>query len=124
MVALFQRHHEERAFTFAFNAALISMDLAAAIDDPNWLCLTADRCALVAFSYRPMFSPNKVATELMLRCERPRIRPQMIAHFENWARTRHCKQIALASTHAYEAFKRLYKRDGYAPAEMTFAKEL
>lgn len=124
MVALFKRHHGERAFAFPFDDALVAADIAAAIDNPDALCLVDEGCALVAVSFRPMFTPDRVAVEIMLRCEQPAVRPRLVETLEAWARERGCRRAALASTHSYEAFKRLYRRDGYVPAEMTFAKEL
>jgi GNAT superfamily N-acetyltransferase len=124
MVALLERHHVERAFAFPFDAALASMDLAAAIDNPEVLCLTDDGCILIAICSRPLGSPERIAIEIMLRCEQPAKRKPLVAAFESWARSRGCRRVSLSSTHDYEAFKRLYRPDGYTPAEMVFAKEL
>lgn len=124
MVALLERHHVERALPFPFDPALASMDLAAAIDNPEAYCLVDDGCILLAICSRPLGSPERIAVEIMLRCEQPAKRKPMLAAFEGWAHNRGCRRVSLSSTHDYKAFERLYRPDGYAPAEMIFAKEL
>lgn len=124
IVALLWDHHVEQAFSFPFDPALASIDLAAAIEDDQWLCLIAERCVLLARCFRPPLVPVLVAAEVMLRCERPGIRKWFVDEFETWARAKGCSTAALATTHSAPAFGRLYRRDGYVQAEVTFAKDL
>lgn len=125
IVALFGRHHAEQRFEFPFDPAQVSFDLSAAIVSRDWLCLfEPSDCALIAHVYRPPFLTVKVATEIMLRCERPKVGPEMRAALEQWAREQGCWSAALGTTHSARAFGRLYSRAGYLPAEWTFAKVL
>lgn len=124
IVALLRDHHAEQGFSFPFDSALVSIDVATAVESDHWLCLVAERCMLMARCFRPPFVPVQIAAEIMLRCERPGMRKQFVEQFEAWARARGCSIAALATTHSAPAFGRLYRRDGYAQAEVTFAKVL
>lgn len=124
IVALLRDHHAEHAFSFPFDPVVASIDLAAAIEDDQWLCLVADRSVLLAQCFRPSLVPIKIAAEVMLRCGRPGVRRQFVERFETWALMKGCAIARLATTHSVPAFGRLYQRDGYALAEATFTKVL
>lgn len=132
IVALLGRHHAERGqveLPFAFDPVVASIDAAEIIARPDWLCLVGDDAGAVcglfaATASRPLFAPVPVAIEIMLRCERPGLRAKFVAEFETWARGQGCGGATLASTHSFKPIGRLYARDGYLPAEMSFVKRL
>jgi GNAT superfamily N-acetyltransferase len=124
LVSLARRHHEENGFPFVFNAARLSITLALAIAQPDWLCLTGNRCVLLAFSFESPLGAGKLATEFLLRAERRGDMKELVTRYEAWARGRGCVQATLGCTSKPEVFARLYRPFGYTFAETVFAKRL
>lgn len=124
IVGILKEHHGEHAFPFEFDPALVSIDVTAAIADPQWLCLVDGRSLFLGHWYRPPLVPVLIASEVMLKCDRPGVRQRFVTEFEQWAREQGCSFAALATTHSIPAFGRLYARDGYGLAEAQFVKVL
>jgi hypothetical protein len=124
IVSVLKVHHAEHDFPFPFDAAQASIDVATAIEDEQWLCLVDGQSLFLGHWHRPPFVPVLIASEVMLRCEKPGMRKLFVAEFELWATAQGCSIAALATTHSIPAFARLYRRDGYRLAEAQFVKGL
>lgn len=124
IVAILKAHHAEHDFPFPFDVALASIDVAAAIEDPQWLCLVDGASLFLGHWHRPPFIPVLIASEIMLKCEQSGVREKFVAEFEGWATAQGCSLAALATTHSIPAFARLYRRAGYRLAEAHFVKVL
>lgn len=124
IVSILKAHHGEQAFPFPFDPAIASIDVVQAIADPQWLCLIEGGSLFLGHWHRPPLVPVLIASEVMLKCDRPGVRQRFVAEFERWAAAQGCQIAALATTHSIPAFGRLYSRDGYSLAEAHFVKVL
>lgn len=123
LVALFKAHHAAMRCQWPFDPAVLSMTLAQAIDKPDWLCLTGDRCLFLAACYDSPLGAGKIASELCF-CVGGETLEQIVACFEAWARERGCGVMSLACEQRFPAFARLYGRLGYRVSEMTASKTI
>jgi hypothetical protein len=123
LLAALRDHHEEHAFAWRFDPALLSMTLAHAIDAPDWMVLTGGGL-LLAQAFDSPLGAGRLAVEHVVRAGVPGAFDEIVAAYEAWARAQGCRQTALGCIARHDTFARLYARHGYALAESVFVKPL
>jgi hypothetical protein len=132
IVRLLRNFHAAGDFDFPFDAPRIDRFVRHAIAAPDHACLVVGNPAvgvLVAHCGESVMAPMRFAEELVVWVEpssRGAAWGQLRSGLEAWAREQGCQKIKLSAQQHIRpaAMARLYRRDGYAPREIVFSKDL
>lgn len=125
ILAMCRSHHDEQKFEWPFSPERISMVVANAIYNDDWLCLTGPKCLLIARIVDDCeFGSPAFALERIFRSSSREYSSQILDYFEDWAKSRGCDRAILGTTHRHDAFQRMYRARGYDLAETLFCKKL
>lgn len=127
MIRLLKESHAAAGFDFPFSAphaaALFQSHLEKGL---ILLCGSPVGGVLMAMAFEHPFGAGKWAKETVWYIDpefRGRAAIQMLALYEDWARSQGCVKIGMASL-ATNDVSRIYERKGYTPAETHFIKTL
>jgi hypothetical protein len=124
MVMLFEAQHKAMGCDWTLDRPRLAATFVQAVAQPqDFLCLTGERSLLLAACFDSPVGAGKVAVEMGL-CAKHGDLDAIVERYESWARSKQCRAVSLACDQRFSTFERLYRRYGYAPAEMTFSKVL
>lgn len=123
VIDILSRHHASESFAWPLDRMRLANTVMVAIDHPDWLCLTSRECVLLASCGDSPLGAGRIAVEHTIVARGGEF-AAAVAQYESWAAQRGCRATSLGCTSRFPAFERLYRRQGYRPAEMIFSKEL
>jgi len=124
---------KESKYIFSFNQSKLLENYLLAINHDDFLILLAEENGevvgmLAAGITSPMFSDDKVATELAWFIDKEHrgssMSLRLIKEYEKWAKGNGCKYTSMMDLDQLNNLQRLYERQGYSLVEKTFIKEL
>lgn len=132
VLAMAKAFHAAAGLPFPFSAPHADAIFRASIENDDRLCLVLDLdgriCGTLAAEAGPhQFGSFKMASEIIWWIEpqyRGRHAITMVREFELWARQKGCHFAHLVGLGGEPVTGRLYQRQGYAPVERHFLKQL
>jgi GNAT superfamily N-acetyltransferase len=131
IVRMARDFHAAANMPVAFDAAYAAAVAGAYIADADKLCLVLDRDGpagvLAAHAYAHLLAPVLAADELMWWVDpghRGLAAMRMLSAYEDWARSRGCALIGIATPPSDDRAAALYRRRGYSAAGAHFSKTI
>lgn len=124
---------KESKYPFRVDWELLLSNFLLAIKNPDFCVLVLEKEGqlvgmLVGGVAQPLFSKDRVATELAWFIEKPfrnaKDSLKMLKLYEEWAGDRECRFVTMIDIETLQDLTNLYERKGYKLIEKTFVKEV
>lgn len=122
----------ESNYPFRIDWDMLLENFSLALKDPNFIILVAEEGnkltgMLVGGISSPLFSRDKVATELAWFMEKPYRNSKdslaLLSKYEKWAKDSGCSFVTMVDIDTLNSLQQLYERKGYTLTEKTYVKE-